>query len=214
MGSAAGRIAGEGMASLYDLKPSLREWLRPLARRLSARGISSGEMTLAGLALSALGGIVILLAPTAAWPLILLPLVLLARTALGAIDELLAAEQGMRNDLKVSLNEMADVLSDAVLYLPLAAVPAMPAPLVTVAVVLGVVAEMAGVVAAQLGGRRRNDGPMGRGERAVTFGGIALLLGLGAGPGEWVTILMLVMVGLIALTMMNRIRGGMRDAGR
>jgi CDP-diacylglycerol---glycerol-3-phosphate 3-phosphatidyltransferase len=112
------------------------------------------------------------------------------------------------------MNELADVLSDVLVYLPLAAVPGIPGALVTVTVVLGVVAEMAGVVAAQLGGRRRHDGPMGKGERAVAFGGAALLLGLGAVPGPWLEILMLVMIGLIALTMVNRIRGGMRDAGR
>jgi CDP-diacylglycerol--glycerol-3-phosphate 3-phosphatidyltransferase len=174
----------------------------------------ANEVTLAGLLLSAFGGLLIVLAPRASWPLILLPVILVLRTGMKTLDELLAREQGLRNELKASMNELADVLSDAVLYLPLAAVPLMPPRLVTVAVVLGVVAEMAGVVAAQLGGRRRYDGPMGMGERAVTFGGIALLLGLGAGNGPWLDIIMLVMIGLIALTMMNRIRGGMRDAGR
>jgi CDP-diacylglycerol--glycerol-3-phosphate 3-phosphatidyltransferase len=120
----------------------------------------------------------------------------------------------MDTPLGASLNEMADVLSDALLYLPLAAVPGVPGYLIVIIVVLGVIAEMAGVVAAQLGGRRRSDGPMGKGERAVALGGIALLLGLGAGPGTWLDIALLLVVGLIALTMITRIRGGMRDAVR
>jgi CDP-diacylglycerol--glycerol-3-phosphate 3-phosphatidyltransferase len=140
--------------------------------------------------------------------------ILLLRMGLNVLDSLLAREHGLQSELGASLGELADVLSDALLYLPLAAVPGVPGALVTVAVVLGVVAEMAGVVAAQLGGRRRHDGPMGKGDRAVAFGGIALLLGLGAGPGAWLEIMLLVVIGLIGLTMVYRIRGGMRDAGR
>src|SRR5690606_14090984 len=66
----------------------------------------------------------------------------------------------------------------------------------------------------QLGGRRRTDGPMGKAERAIALGGIALLLGLGAGTGTWLDVALLLVIALIAVTMISRIRGGMRDAGR
>jgi CDP-diacylglycerol--glycerol-3-phosphate 3-phosphatidyltransferase len=202
------------VATLFELKPLFQEHLRPLARQLAARGITPSEVAFVGLVLSAIGGLLILLDPAAAWPLILLPVFLLARTAINAVSDLLAREHGMETPLGASLNEMADVISDALLYLPLAAVPGVPGYLIVIIVVLGVIAEMAGVVAAQLGGRRRTDGPMGKGERGVALGGIALLLGLGAGPGTWLDIALLLVVGLIALTMINRIRGGLRDAGR
>jgi CDP-diacylglycerol--glycerol-3-phosphate 3-phosphatidyltransferase len=201
------------MAS-YGVTPALQDRLRPLARRLAARGMSPSEVTFAGLVLSALGGLLILLAPHQAWPLILLPVILLLRTAIQAVNELLVREHGMESPLGASLNEMADVISDALLYLPLAAVPGVPGYLIVIIVVLGVIAEMAGVVAAQLGGKRRNDGPMGKAERAVAMGGIALLLGLNAGPGTWLDVALLIVIGLIGLTMINRIRAGMRDAGR
>lgn len=202
------------MASLYGVTPALQDKLRPLARRLAARGISPSEVTFAGLVLSALGGLLIILDPRAAWPLILLPVILLIRMAVHALNDLLTREHGMESQLGNSLNEMADVISDALLYLPLAAVPGVPGYLIVIIVVLGVITEMAGVVAAQLGGQRRSDGPMGKAERAVALGGMALLLGLGAGPGTWLDIWLLVVVGLLGLTMVNRIRGGMRDAGR
>ena len=202
------------MATLFELKPLFQEHLRPLARQLAARGITPSEVAFVGLVLSAIGGLLILLDPAASWPLILLPVFLLARTAINAVSDLLAREHGMDTPLGASLNEMADVISDALLYLPLAAVPGVPGYLIVIIVVLGVIAEMAGVVAAQLGGRRRTDGPMGKGERGVALGGIALLLGLGAGPGTWLDIALLLVVGLIALTMINRIRGGLRDGGR
>lgn len=202
------------MASTFGVTRALQEQLRPLARRLAARGTSPSEVMFASLVVSALGGLLILLAPRAAWPLILLPVFLLLRMAIQAVSDVLAREHGMESQIGASLGEMADVISDALLYLPLAAVPGVPGHLVVIIVVLGVIAEMAGVVAAQLGGQRRTDGPMGKAERAVAIGGIALLLGLGAGPGTWLDVALLVVIGLIGLTMVNRIRGGMRDAGR
>jgi CDP-diacylglycerol--glycerol-3-phosphate 3-phosphatidyltransferase len=203
------------MVSSYDLKPALQARLRPLARRLAARGVTPNEVTLAALAFAALGGLLILLAPDATWPLVLLPLILFLRLALDALDGMLAREHGMASDLGIALNEIADVLSDAFLYLPLAAVPGVPAGLIVVTVVFGIIAEMAGVVAAQLSGKRRQDGPRGKSDRAVCFGGIALLLAFDAGPdGAWLQIFLLLMIALIGLSMVSRIRGGLRDAGR
>lgn len=202
------------MATMFELRPLLQDYLRPLARQLAARGISPSETAFAGLVASAIGGLLILVAPAAAWPLILLPLFLLLRTAIGALGDLLAREHGMQTPFGASLNELADVIADALLYLPLAAVPGVPGHLIVIIVVLGVIAEMAGVIAAQLGGRRRTDGPMGKAERAIALGGIALLLGLGAGTGTWLDVALLLVIALIAVTMISRIRGGMRDAGR
>ena len=73
----------------------------------------------------------------------------------------------------------ATSISDAGLYLPLALVPGVPAALVVVLVVLGVISEMAGVVAVQIGAERRYDGPLGKSDRAFAFGLIAFLLGCG-----------------------------------
>jgi hypothetical protein len=73
MATAVGGQGKHAMAWLYDLKPGLQERLRPVARRLAARGISSSEVTSVSLALSALGGLLIIVAPRAAWPLVLLP---------------------------------------------------------------------------------------------------------------------------------------------
>ncbi|MBX6320675.1 MAG: CDP-alcohol phosphatidyltransferase family protein, partial [Rhodospirillaceae bacterium] len=61
------------MESSHDLKPAIEERLRPVARRLAALGISAGEVRLAGLVLSGVGGVLILVAPGAPWPLVLLP---------------------------------------------------------------------------------------------------------------------------------------------
>ena len=53
----------------------------------------------------------------------LLPVILLVRMGLNAVDGMLAREFGQKSRLGAVLNEVGDVLSDAALYLPLALVP-------------------------------------------------------------------------------------------
>ena len=50
------------------------------------------------------------------WPLILIPITLLIRMALNAIDGMLAREHNMKTPLGAILNELGDVLSDSALY--------------------------------------------------------------------------------------------------
>jgi len=140
------------------------------------------------------------------WPLLVLPAALFVRLALNALDGMLAREHGMKSPLGAILNELGDVASDAVLYLPLALVPGVAAGLVVAAVLLAVIAEMAGVVAVQIGAERRYDGPMGKSDRALAFGAVALALGLGIAPGIWLDVVLGVIVLLLCLTIWNRAR--------
>lgn len=120
------------------------------------------------------------------WPLLLIPPGLLLRMALNTIDGVLAREHSLQSPLRGFLNELGNVCSDAALYLPFALVPGVAAPLVVLVVILGIIGEMASVVAVQIGAGRRYDGPMGKSERAFVFGLLALLLGLGVPAGWWI----------------------------
>ena len=141
--------------------------MRPLVGRLATRGVTANQVTLAGVALSLIGGGLIAWQPFATWTLLLLPGFLLLRVALNAIDGMLAREHGQQSRLGVILDELSDVVSDAALYLPLAWVPMVWVPLIEGVVVLAVVSEMAGVVAVQVGARRQYQGPMGKSAREV-----------------------------------------------
>ena len=79
-------------------------------------------------------------------------------------------------------------------------------------VVLAGISEMAGVLPVQIGAGRRYDGPMGKSDRALVFGVLALLLGLGVPGGSWVGILLLLTAGLLLLTIAIRVRAGLREA--
>jgi CDP-diacylglycerol--glycerol-3-phosphate 3-phosphatidyltransferase len=194
------------VASIYDLKPGFQALLRPTTRWLAARGITANQVTISATVLSLAGGALIAAFRTSPAILLLVPIVLFVRMALNAIDGMLAREHGMKSRLGAVLNELGDVISDAGLYLPLALVDGVPTALLTVVVVLGIIGEMAGVVALQIDAERRYDGPFGKSDRAFAFGGLALLLGCGVPPGRWLDIVLGVMIALAVVTVVNRSR--------
>jgi CDP-diacylglycerol--glycerol-3-phosphate 3-phosphatidyltransferase len=142
---------------------------------------------------------------------LLLPIWLFLRMALNAIDGMLAREHNMKSALGGMLNEIGDVISDTALYLPFALVPGLAPQLVIAVVLLSIFAEMAGVVAIQVGASRRYDGPMGKSDRAFVFGLLALLLGLGVETGWWMNAGLGVVALLTAWTVINRCREALAE---
>ena len=200
------------MPSIYQLKPLFQSLLRPVTQRLAAAHITANQVTLAALALSCLVGAVIAWQPHNGALLLLVPITLFIRMALNAIDGMLAREHDMKSRLGAVLNELGDVIADAVLYLPLALVTGLDSRLVAGLVILGIIVEMTGVVAVQIGATRNYAGPMGKSDRAFLFGLIALLLGLGVAPGLWCTVLLGLGVFLSAATIVNRARHALAEA--
>ena len=199
------------MPSISGLKPAFQGVLRPVAGALARAGVTANQVTVAAVVLSLAAGATIALRPDARWPLLLLPVALVLRMALNAIDGMLAREHGMQSALGAMLNELGDVIADAGLYLPLALVPGFDPALVVVVVLLGVLAEMTGVVAVQIGAARRYDGPLGKSDRAFAFSVLAVLLGLGSPPGPWVTAALAAMAGLLIATIVNRARAALQE---
>ena len=150
------------MASIYDIKPRFQALLRPLTNKLAAMGVTANQVTLAAAVISLATGVAIYLGREHRQILLLLPVVLFVRMALNAIDGMLAREHNMKSRLGAILNELGDVFSDSALYLPLACVHGFRPLLVVLIVLLAAMAEMAGVVAVQVGASRRYDGPIDR----------------------------------------------------
>lgn len=194
------------MASIYDLKPRFQALLRPTANWLAECGITANQVTVAAGLLSLAAGGLIALFPESRGVLLLIPAVLFVRMALNAIDGMLAREHQMKSRRGAVLNELGDVISDAALYLPLAKVEGMPAGVLVLVVVVGIISEMAGVVAVQIGAERRYDGPFGKSDRAFAFGLIAFLLGCGLAAGRWLSIALVVMLALGVVTTYRRAR--------
>lgn len=200
------------MATIYDLKPKFQALLRPLAAWLARAGVSANAVTVAALVLSIAQGAWLTLEPGTALPLLLLPLTLFVRMALNAIDGLMAKEHGLASPQGAVLNELSDVIADAALYLPLALIPEVNAPLLVLTVVAGIIAEMTGALGPMLNAPRRYDGPFGKSDRAFAFGLLAVLIGVGLAPGLWTSVYLTILLALSAYTVINRARAVAAEA--
>ncbi|MCQ4298197.1 CDP-alcohol phosphatidyltransferase family protein [Pseudomonas stutzeri] len=199
------------MPSIYQLKPRFQALLRPLVQHLYERGITANQVTLAALVVSLAVAAAVALLVEHLWIFLLIPLWMLLRMALNAIDGMLAREFGQQSKLGAYLNELCDVAADAALYLPLALVPGVWPAAVVLVVVLAALAEYAGVLGPMVGASRRYDGPMGKSDRAFAFGVLAAGIALGLLPSAWVNGLLLLIAVLSIVTLINRIRQGLAE---
>jgi len=197
---------------VYGLKPGFQRLLRPLVGALASIGVSANQITVFACVLSVASGVFLL---TSHNPRLFIPLpaVLLVRMALNAADGMLAREFGQTTTLGVYLNELTDVISDTFLYLPFAHLSGCSPFWIWNVVVLSVISEMAGTVAVMAAASRRYDGPMGKSDRALIVGGLALWAGIAGGlPAPVASFFPKAMVVLLGLTVVNRVRAGLREA--
>ena len=197
--------------TIYDLKPAFQNLLRPACRGLVSAGVTANQVTVVAMVLSVVVGSLFALNPAQRWAALLIPIWLFLRMALNAIDGMMAREHDMQSPLGGFLNELTDVVSDAVLYLPFALVVGISAELIIGIVFAALLVEMTGVVAVQIGASRRYDGPMGKSDRAFVFGLLGLLVGLGVELSPWVNPALGIVAALSVLTIINRIRGGLGE---
>lgn len=197
--------------TLYDIKPAFQNLLRPACGALASAGVTANQVTIGAMLLSIATGIVVAILHQEPCVLLLVPVTLLVRMALNAIDGMLAREHGMQSALGGMLNELGDVVSDIALYAPFGLVAGVSPVLVTATVVLAMLSEMTGVVAVQVGASRRYDGPMGKSDRAFGFGLIAMLLGLGLEAGGWANACLGIIAILTAATILNRARAALGE---
>ena len=199
--------------TLYVLKPAFQWLLQPHASRLARAGVTANQVTLAAAVGAIAVGVAVAALWPAHWPFLLVPLWLLIRMALNAIDGMLARNHGQKTRLGAYLNELGDVISDVALYAPFARIEAFGPHVMAIVLFLAVLTEFSGVLAPMVGSERRYDGPMGKSDRALVFGALGLWYGLGLPLPGWTVWLMAIVVVLLAVTCVRRVRFGLRGGG-
>ncbi|PYC14258.1 CDP-alcohol phosphatidyltransferase family protein [Pseudomonas mosselii] len=199
------------MPSIYQLKPRFQALLRPAVQRLFDRGVTANQVTVAAAAVSVLLGLLLAWLPQVTWLFLLIPVWMLLRMALNAVDGMLAREFGQQSKLGAYLNELCDVIADTALYLPFALLPGVSPTLVVLVVVFAVISEYAGVMGPLAGASRRYDGPMGKSDRAFAFGVLGTGVGFGLLGAAWINGLLLVILLLSLYTLYNRVRHGLAE---
>lgn len=200
------------MISTYHLKSGFQSLLRPLARWLYRKGVTANQVTLGACLISLALGAATFALPDHNYLFLLISLWCPLRMAANALDGMLARDYAQATRLGAVLNELGDVVSDIALYLPFAFIAGSQPWLVAAIVLLAVISEFAGLLGPAMGGARRYDGPMGKSDRALVFGVVALLLGCGVSLAPFLNLLWAAVIVLLALTILNRARSAI--AGR
>ena len=200
------------MISVYKLKPKFQQLLHPLLVWLHRRGVTANEITVVSIVFSF--GIGVLFWEASAVPLffLALPIGLLVRMILNALDGMMAREFGQTSRLGEVLNEVGDVVSDVFIFFPLLKYHSESLYWVVAFIVLSVLNEFAGVIGKVLGGQRRYEGPMGKSDRALLMGIYGLLAYFGVEIQAYSQVVFAIVIALLLLSTFTRLKKGLYAA--
>lgn len=202
----------EFVMSIYALKASFQNLLRPLVRRLHAHGVTANQVTIFACVISVLLAVLLIVfVSTPAW-FGLLPVWLFVRMALNAADGMLAREFAQQSKLGGYLNEITDVVADAALYLPFAFIAPLNGLQIGGLIWLATMSEFCGVLGQVHGNGRSYDGPMGKSDRAFVFGCLGLWYALANSLPQWLGWAMWVLLALLGYTCVRRVCNGLSNA--
>lgn len=194
--------------SIYKLKSSFQTLLRPLVNSLAKAGVTANQVTLlAALVSVVIGGLLWVTDVPALF--LLIPVWMLLRMGLNAVDGMLAREHGQQTPLGGYLNELGDVVSDAALYAPFALVAPFTGHWISAIILLSVLSEFAGVLGVVHGNGRRYDGPLGKSDRALVFALLGVWVALADFLPAWAWWVQPAIALATILTVINRIRQGL-----
>lgn len=197
------------MPSIYQLKARFQALLRPLVKAVACRGVTANQVTVLALGMSVGYGVLLYCFPACPVLWLGLPLFMLFRMGLNAIDGMLAREHNMCSDKGAFLNELGDVVADTALVMGFAG--AFPEATLGLALfsVSALLTEFSGVCGQAIRGVRRYDGPLGKSDRAFVFGLLGILYGLAIPLHAILPGMLLGLTGLCGLTCINRVRGAL-----
>lgn len=163
------------MISVYNIKPKFQQLLKPILEKLYQWGVTANQITVVAIILSGILGFTLWNVQDFSLALIIVPLGLLVRMALNALDGMMARNYNMQSKTGEILNEFGDVISDTMIYFPLIKLNGVNPTVILGFVILGILNEFAGVLAKIISGTRRYDGPMGKSDRALLVGLVCLI---------------------------------------
>lgn len=200
------------MISIYELKPKFQQLLMPIVDKLRAVGMTPNQITVGALVLSIITGAIIALNDNNRWIFFLMPIVMFVRMALNAIDGVMAKKYNMKSNLGMILNEIGDVVSDLVLFLPFILIVHDKGISVLLFIGFSIVSEMAGSLVQVIGAKRMYNGPMGKSDRAFLIGLVSLLIALNIKIIPFIHIILYIATLLIILNTYIRIANGLKGA--
>jgi phosphatidylglycerophosphate synthase len=198
------------VAGIYEIKPAFQRSLRGLEGWLVARRVHPDFLTYLALALSALGGLALYVGPLQPAWLLLVPVVALVRTALNALDGMVAVTSGLARPWGEVLNEQCDRVADVALLAGMALAPGANHLLGSVSIVAVLLTSYLAILTKAAGGERLRGGPMGKADRMIVLA-IGAPLGLALPvPRLYDGLQALILAGVL-LTFVLRLRAAHGD---
>ena len=195
----------------YDLKPAFQRTLLPMMGRLRRAGVTPNALTWMAIVLSGgLGFAFVLGLEQRTW-FFVVATGLLLRMALNALDGMMARQFDMTSKAGAVLNELGDVVSDALVMWPLALLPEVHVGWVAALLWMSAVNECAGVLGGAVGEERRYEGPMGKSDRTLVWGVFCLLLGAGVPVERHVQTGLYVILAGLCWSTFRRVRGTLNE---
>ncbi|RRJ91869.1 CDP-alcohol phosphatidyltransferase family protein [Paenimyroides tangerinum] len=167
------------MISVYKFKSKFQQLLTPILIFFHKNKITANQITIASILLSIVIGFLFWNATCSRWLFLSLPIGLLIRMAMNALDGMMARTYNQTSKLGEVLNEIGDVVSDVIIFFPLLIFQPESLYLIVVFIVLSVINEFCGLLGKIVGNERRNDGPMGKSDRALILGLYGVLMFFG-----------------------------------
>ncbi|RXM40313.1 CDP-alcohol phosphatidyltransferase family protein [Chryseobacterium sp. CH21] len=164
------------MISVYKLKPKFQQLLTPVLLFFHRNNITANQITISSILLSVVIGILFWNADISKWFFLSLPIGLLLRMALNALDGMMARKFNQTSKLGEVLNEVGDIVSDVIIFFPLLKFQPEGLYLIVIFIVLSIINEFTGLIGKIVGKERRYDGPMGKSDRALILGLYGLLM--------------------------------------
>lgn len=197
------------MISTYMLKRRFQGLVRPCANQLLKAQVTPNMVTIFTILLSVVFSALLVAFSYSKTVFALAPVFLFVRMALNAIDGIMAKEGGLESNLGIFLNELGDVISDIALFFSFTSLNFIHFESVTLFALLAVLSEMAGIIAVQAGSSRRYEGPMGKSDRAVLIGVVAILIASGIQNRYVFNFVFGLGSTALILTIINRVKKGL-----
>jgi phosphatidylglycerophosphate synthase len=152
---------------IYRIKPWFQRLLSGVERALVQRRVHPDYLTLGALALSIMGGLLLYGANWISGLTLLIVPVAIGRTALNALDGLVARGTGLARPWGEVLNEFCDRLADVALLTGVCFAPGSNPSLGAVVIIVMLLSSYLGTAAKAAGGKRQYIGVMGKADRMI-----------------------------------------------
>ncbi|MCP3685644.1 MAG: CDP-alcohol phosphatidyltransferase family protein [bacterium] len=162
---------------IYAIKPKFQKSLTPVEKLFVKNKVHPTIINLLALLLSVIGGLVLFFSDKNIWLLIYIPFMSFIRTALNALDGMVARELKVKNrGFGEVLNEFFDRISDAIIFFGLALASYTNLILGSAVTIVILLNSYLSIVSKAAGGKRQYGGVMGKADRMIYLGMMAVLI--------------------------------------